>query len=280
MSRQRGFSMIELVVAISISAIVVALVTLFLSAPMDIYIAQNRRSELSYAADSVSRMMGEDVRTALPNSLRWQRNGALVVIEMLSVVDSARYRAVSSGGVANQELDFSVADAQFNSLGTLRTLTHPYTSSTQYLALGAAGSNAYALTNTITPTGTTIQITTVAGEDHVTLSPAFQFTTAATTQRIFLVSEPVAYVCDEGARTLARYSGYNIAANLNNRNTAAKLLAAGALDAKVADNINACQAWVKIGAPQQRDLLGVAVQFVASGDRLHLFKQFAVEQLP
>lgn len=279
---QRGFTMVELVVAISISSVVVAFMVMFLTAPMDTYLAQDRRSELTYSADSVLHMLGSDVRKALPYSLRTQRNGSMVIIEMLNVTDSARYRIVGIPASPARELDFTVADTQFDTLGKFRTLpaNAPYLSVLNNL--GSAAADVYALTNVITPTGTNIQIVASAtpGEDHVTLTPAFKFAADSPAHRAFLVSGPVAYLCDEIAHTLVRYDRYSIDANLSNHDSAAKLLALGANSSMVASNINSCAATITAGLPQQNDLLGVYIQFASSGDQLRIFKQFAVETLP
>jgi len=107
---------------------------------------------------------------------------------------------------------------------------HPF-SPAYYLVvnnLGTPGNDAYEQANVITPKGTfTIDTDTIPTEDHVKLTPGFQFKSASATHHIFLVSSPVSYLCDTQANTLTRYTGYSIAKNQNARNTAAKLIAAG-----------------------------------------------------
>lgn len=176
MRQQAGFSMIELVVALSVAAVVVALVVMFLDAPMQSYLTQNRRSELIYSAHSMQRWLADDVHGALPNTLRTLRNGNVQVIEVN------------------------------------------------------------------TSTG------------------------------------PIAYLCDEGAGTMTRYSGYTYSANFADHDTAVEL--AGATSGLVVRNVTTCAASARVGLNKQRDLLSIKVVFGIALERLRSFNQFAVEQLP
>src|SRR5690349_7030472 len=88
----RGFTLVELVIAISLSAIVVAFAAMFIVTPVKSYQAQARRAEMVDSADSVLRLVGRDVRAALPNSIRVVRTGNVVALELLAAVDGVRYR--------------------------------------------------------------------------------------------------------------------------------------------------------------------------------------------
>jgi hypothetical protein len=81
----------ELVVSIVIAAIVLVFVSMFMAAPIDAYAAQSRRAALVASPSDAWPRLERDLRTALPNSVRWRRNGAFVVLEMLPVTDEARY---------------------------------------------------------------------------------------------------------------------------------------------------------------------------------------------
>lgn len=79
---QRGFTLIELVVAISISAIVVGFMAMFLVTPVESYLAQTRRAELVVAADMTTNNMLTDLRLAPVGSVRYVRNGSAEVLEI------------------------------------------------------------------------------------------------------------------------------------------------------------------------------------------------------
>lgn len=86
MPRQHGFTLIELVVAISISAIVVGFMVMFLVTPVETYLAQARRAELVNSANMAANNMASDLRTALPGNVRYTRNGTIEVLEITSPV--------------------------------------------------------------------------------------------------------------------------------------------------------------------------------------------------
>ena len=92
----RGFTLIELVVAIAISSIVVVFAAMFISAPLAAYDTHSRRAVLVADTSGAWPRMQGDLRSALPNSLRTGRNGNFVVIEMLPVLDMARYMTVTT----------------------------------------------------------------------------------------------------------------------------------------------------------------------------------------
>jgi MSHA biogenesis protein MshO len=80
MIRQHGFTLIELVVAISISAIVVGFMVMFLVTPAEAYLAQARRAELVAEANMVANNMGSDLRTAVFGQVQYANNGAEVLV--------------------------------------------------------------------------------------------------------------------------------------------------------------------------------------------------------
>ena len=65
-----GFTLIEMIIVIAITAIIGSMVALFLRAPLESYVAQDRRARLADTADTALRRMGRDIRLALPNSVR------------------------------------------------------------------------------------------------------------------------------------------------------------------------------------------------------------------
>lgn len=281
---QNGFTLVELVVTLVISIVVVGFVSVFISGPIVGFTDQARRAGLSDAADSALNLLVRDVRRAVPNSVRVTSNGTVQALEVLSSVDGARYRR-SPPGVAAQILDFATTDSAFNTIGSFTQVTKPFATNSHYLVIynvGIPGADAYALSDVITPPGTQITISddTPAGEDRVTLAPAFQFAYESPRQRLYLVDTPITYLCDTATGNLSRYSGYPIADLQTARDSRAELLAAGAADAVVADQITACGFGYTAGTAERAALVTVGVTLGAQGEAISLLRQIHVDNAP
>jgi MSHA biogenesis protein MshO len=281
--RERGTTLVELVVTITVGSIVVAFMAMFINIPMNAYSAQTRRATLVDAADSALRFMARDVRSALPNSVRTGASGAVTALELLATLDGARYR--DSGPLSNPalELDFAAADGAFSTTVPFTQLTLPWSSTTSYLSIynvGIPGANAYAMANVITPAATTITVAAGASANAnlVTLAPAFQFSWGSPNKRVYLVSGPVSYLCDTAAGTLTRYAGYTIASS--QPVSGAALLAAGATAALVAANVGSCAFSYSAGTAQRNALATLTLQLTSSGESVQLLHQVQLANSP
>jgi MSHA biogenesis protein MshO len=281
--RQRGTTLIELVITITVGSIVVGFMSMFITLPMNAYSAQTRRATLVDSADSALRFMARDIGGALPNSVRAGTSGTVSALELLATVDGARYR--DGGPLANPalELDLSAADTAFSTTVPFTQLSLPWTSTTSYLSIanmGVPGADAYSGANVITPASTTISIAAgaTANANLVTLNPGFQFKWGSPNKRIYLLSGPVSYLCDSAARTLTRYSGYTISAA--QPLSGATLLGAGATAARVATDVASCTFTYVIGTPQRNALVTLSLQLANSGESIQLLQQVQLENTP
>jgi MSHA biogenesis protein MshO len=269
--RQRGFTLVELVVALTLATIVVGFAGMLLTAPMHQFEVQTQRAELVEAATDGWPQLREDLRTALPNSARARRNGAVVVLEMLAAVDWVRYQSLPAAG--------------FTTSGRFRGIAVPFSSSAYFLSVnnmgtGVPGLDAYALSGSMY--GGTIGITAggLPGEQQVSLSPAAAFTVDSPRRRAYLVSGPVTFLCDEAAGTLRRYSGYTIAASQAARDTAAELTTAGASVRLIARNITACDFTIAPGSATAYQIVTARITATRNGQSLQRVDQAFVENLP
>lgn len=282
--RQRGFTLIELVVTLVVSTVVVSFVSMFVSGPVAGFTDQSRRARLVDAADAALRRIGRDVRLALPNSVRTTTAGGAVALELLGTVDGARYRAQPPGTTA-QILDFTAAAASFNVLGPFTQIAKPFSSTSHYLAIynvGVPGADAYELANVITPAGTAITIAAdgATGEDRVTLVPPFRFALGSPTQRVFLVDGPVTYLCDPIAGTLMRYSGYGVSASQASRDSHGELVAAGAATSLMANQLTACAFSYTAGTAERAGLVSLEFTVRSQGESVSLLSQVHVDNGP
>lgn len=284
MHRVRGFTLVELVVVIVLSAIVISFMAMFIAGPVRGYTDQVRRAELVDLAENSLQRIVLDIRNALPNSIRITGSGSVVALEMINTVDGVRYREQPPPD-ADRRLDFSVADNAFNSVGTFTGISKPFSSSSHYLSIynvGVPGANAYELANVITPPGTRIDIDsdTISGEDNVTISPPFRFAYGSPAQRVFLVDGPLSYLCDTGTGTLSRYSGYSIAASQSGRDSAAELVAAGAGETLVTNRVSSCNMTYAPGTSQRAGLVTLQISISDSGETISLLHQVHVNNVP
>jgi MSHA biogenesis protein MshO len=282
--RQRGFTLIELVVTIVISTIVVGFVSVFISGPVQGFTDQTRRVRLVDAADAALNRIGRDIRRSLPNSVRTSTVGSVTALEVLSTVDGARYRA-QPPGVAEQILDFAAADDSFTVLGGFTQIAKPFSSSNHYLAVynvGVPGANAYELANVITPAGTSITIAadSVPGEDRVSVSPAFRFAFASPTQRVYLVEGPVTYLCDTLLGTLTRYQGYAIETNQSVVDSHGELVAVGATPSLMANQVSGCAFTYTPGTAERAGLVTLEIVVSSQGETVSLLSQVHVDNAP
>lgn len=280
--RNGGFTLVELVVAMSLATIVVAFMAMFITSPVHAYRGQVRRAEMVDTADNVLRDMARDIRSALPNSVRVATNGNISAIEMLAARDAVRYRSGSSVVNAAQQLDFTMGDSQFTTIGCLDT-----SSTVRHLSIyniGIAGANAYQLANVMTPATTSVNIgACVNGETQITLSAPFRFAYESPQKRLYLVTGPVTYLCDQTAGTLTRYSGYSISPG---QPTTAAAMSTGT-SALVAQNISGCNFDYQAGSTLHAGLVTLAITitrtdpaFSSQAEQVRLLHQVHVENAP
>jgi MSHA biogenesis protein MshO len=280
-ARARGFTLIEMVVAIVIAAIVVGFMAMFMLAPVNSYVAQQRRTDLVDSANNAMRMIQSDVRTALPDSVRAITVGANRTVEML-YAEGARYSA--GAGAA----DLSTGDTQFCAIGSFaNTAPNTYNAPNLFLVVGhnVSGGNAYNPVGVRTSAGTGITVANATAlcpvDQQIDLTLPFVFPQDSPARRVYFVKGPVSYVCNLATGTVQRFEGYSIAANQALRATAAQLLANGAMSSLVARDVTAC---TFTPSPEPAGsiyggLLMVRMTFARNGDTFQAFDQIQVENL-
>lgn len=260
-------TLIELVIVITVSAICVTFMTMFIVTPINAYNAQTQRAQLIDAADSALRLLSRDLRAALPNSVRVTTSGNVAALEMLETIDGARYRDNGPLTDPAQWLDFTTADTAFATTVPFSEVTLPFSSTSNYLAIynvGVPGANAYALANVITPPGTaiTIKAGSTPNAQLVTMNPGFQFSWGSPGKRVYLLSGPIMYLCDLSIGMLTRYTGYSIGAT--QLTSSASLLAAGATSGRVSANVSACAFTYAPGTPARGGMATLSLTLTSS----------------
>jgi MSHA biogenesis protein MshO len=266
-NRAAGMTLIELVIVITLSAICVTFMTMFIVTPINAYNAQTQRAQLVDAADSALRLLSRDLRAALPNSVRIAASGNVAALELIETIDGARYRDNGPLTDPAQWLDFTTADTAFATTVPFSEVTLPFSSTSDYLAIynvGVPGANAYALANVVTPPGTaiTIKAGSTPNAQLVTMNPGFQFSWGSPGKRVYLLSGPITYLCDLSIGMLTRYTGYSIGAT--QLTSDASLLAAGATSGRVSANVSACAFNYAPGTPARGDMATLSLTLTSS----------------
>ena len=231
-------------------------------------------AQLSDAGSRALQRMADELRQALPNSVRVSASGSDFYIEFLPLTGVGRYRAqVAATGPAGDPLDFAdAADTSFDVLGPMPSVG----ASSQMVIhnLGATEGDAYSGNNR---RGGLLYN---AGSGVLQFSASGAFPSESPSARFGLVDPPVSFVCIGGAAgsgTLRRASGYAIQAGQPVSLAAAPLL--GATQAVLSTGITSCAA--QYDAALQN--LGVVTLrlVMARGDGVAtLVQQIAVETTP
>jgi MSHA biogenesis protein MshO len=296
-SRQAaGFTLIELIVVIVISAIVAVFMVLFLDAPIESYFAQTRRSDLADSAQRISDAVTADARTALPNSMRVRTVGGRTALELLATEGVARYfgEGDKDGVQPGEELTIGSAATTFGTLDSFTIQALSYRA--PYLSIGNLGTAAYtaynSATGVMTPASTVVTVGPnpspappppfVAAENQVTLSPQMTFKAAGapltqpSVHSAYLVSGPVSYVCNPNAAkptagTLMRYSGYGI--------TTAQAVPPAGTGALIAHDVSACTITIvpALAGYAYGELAILMVTLSSNGESLQVFLEAPTE---
>lgn len=290
MQGHKGFTLVELVVVIAISGVLSIVVMQFISAPIEAYTAQARRAALVDEAQLAGARMVNDVRLALPNSLRVGCGGDCV--ELLRAVSGGRYRALGPGDAlsfdpADSDTQFDVAGPLYNVSG-LATSSQPDACAQGTAACvvvyntGFSGANAWQGDNIATLSGLAGSPTRVSFVNSAFSSgqPAFPY--ASPEQRFFLVDSPVSFICDTASGTLKRYEGYNRQALQTAVDSDAEMMSlsnpaeASLLGSRISD----CDFSYSPGTSTRNGVLTIALSITERGESVQLLQQVRVSNIP
>ena len=265
-----GFTLVELVVVITIISILAAAVTLFFRNPIQSFIDSENRSNLTDRADSALRRMSRDIANALPNSVRVATNGNDQFIEFVPISSAGRYRASVGTSATDDPLDFNASpiDHSFDVLGP--SISVAAGDMLVIYNLGLSGATVYDGSN-IRPLSVTGSLNnlTFTGNNFPFSSPSNRFQTVSTAET---------FACDMTNKLLLRYSGYAIPtsgqpssiATLNGLATARQL----------ASNLSGCKILYIPGALQRNGLLTVYLTLTQNGETVTLMHQMNVANSP
>ena len=285
-----GFTMIELVMVISLMSIVGVLVSLIVSNQMLGYVDIARRAALVDRAETAVRRMARDIRNAIPNTIRVTST----FIEFVPIENAGRYRALNSTVATSDILDFTQTDNRFQVLGSL---TAPASGSQLVIyniglvngGTPVAGSNVYAAASSstfppsgshvISPAGTSLSVSTDSAGDFVTLGSSFQFAFASPASRFYVVKGALTYGCNLSDGKITRYSGYALQTSQPSNASTAPLSTAPS-KATLINNVTACSFSYSTGSAQRSGLLTILIRIADQGEIIELMHQVHVNNAP
>jgi MSHA biogenesis protein MshO len=273
--RAAGVTLIEMVIVITITAIIAGGVAVFISRPFESYIDAARRAELTDIADTALRRMTRDVRTALPNSIRITCVPAgcasttdVYYLEYIQTSGGGRYRAELDSAGNGNPLDFTTTDSSFDVVGAPVTLAAGNSIVIYNLASSGTIANAYNVGDNRAATSSTGAVSTI------TLSPAFKFPYPAPGKRFHVAEYAVTYECNPTTGVLRRYWSYGIPVSQATPPTSPT-----PLTALLATAVTNCS-FTFTSTGSRTGVLGVAIRVARSGEGVQLFQQVHLDNAP
>lgn len=256
-----GFTLIELVVVITVMGVLAAASAGFLRGPIASYFETERRTDLAAAGDLTLAKLRQDIARAVPNSARVINAGGRFWLEVLPVRSQGRYRAAGAGNV----LSFGMPDTGFDVLGPpVQTQAGDWVVVNNHLP----AADVWGGTSRAAYTGPPGLAAALQHATHV-------FAADAPDRRFQIATSPVSYACDPTNGTLRRFSNYGSPAA-----TQPTAFGAGAQNDLLATGIQRCRAAEFAGTRRRAQTVAVEIGFLASGDRLTLADTIQVETPP
>ena len=292
-ARQRGFTLVEMIMVIVILGVIGGMVAVFMRGPIDAYFASARRAALTDVADTTVRRIARDVRKSLPNSVRMAATGN-ACIEFIPTKTGGRYRV---DGAATG-LDFTAADSTFNMLGANPVPTDQKIIVGDLIAvynLGIPFATAYNRDN-IAAVGITPTVTTAPNvETTITFVAPTKFPLASGSQRFHVIpanENVVGYACTgvgtstagQGTGTLYRYTVSLATAYAQPATCPAAAPVAGVgryvAVSPLATNVSICNFDYSTPDLQRNALLRIALQITDQGESVSLYHEVHVNNTP
>ena len=277
MKRPRGFTLVELVVVITITGIMAASIAVFFKPAVDAYFDARRRAELTDTADTALRRIGRDVRRAVPNSIRIPVGGDQCFEVVPAKAGGLYRRAADKDNVNSVPLDTTGASGSFDVLSPLATVPVMGdfvvigNQNTNDVYTGTTRGTVSAWANPPAPGGAAV------GVGRITLAPATQFPAGYDGGRFQVVDkieQSVFYICD-GAGNLMRLVRPFSAAY-----PAACPGTAGAVP--LATNVSSCSFVYNPnqGATQQSGFVWMQIELTSGGEKIALAYGAHVSNVP
>jgi MSHA biogenesis protein MshO len=283
--KSSGFTLIEMIIAMTITGILAGIISVFIAKPMQGYVDTVRRATLTDVADLSLKRLSLDLRTAVPNTVRLRSNSSSSVsdcsapttytscyLEFIPARTGGRYCADTDSGCTNQLSFGTGGSTKFDVLGpqhdatTAESVVIYNTGQSELNAYAAPPNNRRAISEGVETSATAINMSSTL--TYVSPSSRFQIVPS---------TGPVSFACvnvtdgTNGGGNLYRYTGYGYNATQANAG-----LGTGAL---LADNISNCQ--ITYSAVNARNgIVSIQLTLKMNDESVTLLHQIHVDNLP
>ncbi|OZA06449.1 MAG: general secretion pathway protein GspH [Methylophilaceae bacterium 17-44-8] len=244
-SANHGFTIVELIVVITVVGILAAGAATFIRNPTQAYFDVENYANLTDRADTALRSF----------------------VEFIPVTAAGRYRAEIGNNASDNPLDFAASADSFDVLGAPVNV-----GAGQQLViynLGVSGADAYEGTNrrALATTGNLSSLSFSGGA----------FPQPSPSSRFYVVGTATTYACDMTNRRLVMYSGYAIQSTQPASISALNALTTGR---QIASNVTSCQMQYVPGALQRSGIVLVYLGLTQDAARVNLMQQINVVNSP
>ena len=285
-SHLHGFTLIELIMVITLTGIVSVFISTITANQMQTYIDVSVRTNLVNLAESSFRHISRDVHNAVPNSVRVSGTA----LEFVPIVSAGRYRSQPSELSNSNHLDFSTADTAFQVLGNFQQ--PPSGSQLVIYNFGwidgsgpVAGANLYASASTgvlspagshvISPLGNNITVSDNGLNDLISFDSGVQFSFASPDKRFYVFNGAATYLCNSSTGEIKRYSGYAIQSS-QPVNASSAPLSSAASSALLLDHVESCTFNYSSDVTQRFGIVTIELTLFDKGERIRLIHQIQV----
>ena len=293
--KRHGFTLIEMIVVISLIGIIAVIAGQNISRPVESFIDLSRRANLVDSADLILTRITREVRLALPNSVRLTNGGGSVpactasggsrcALEFLRTLDGGRYREEldTTAPLTTNFLDFTLATDSFDVLANLNNLTQIDSSggasseadcingTTDCLViynLGQTGANAYSGDNIAA-------IRATAPFEFIRATP---FPFQSPQQRFHIVDTPVTFLCNSATQQINRIESYAI--------QAAQSLVPAGTTSLLSNDVERCEFHYAQGNSTRNAVLSIQITVSennqsGASERVSLIQQVRIPNIP
>lgn len=201
----KGFTMIELIIVISITSILAITLFIFIKGPISAYDQSQQRAIIVDEAHTIMKKIKRDIQNSVPNSVRIQDTGNQIYIELVSINAAGQYRTqLTSSGTGNI-LDFTTSTTQFDMLNGSYTF-----SGGEKIVINNLGIPNYDIY-----AGDTFSLFngTLGVPTSLIKINSKKFPLESNGNKFYIANDVVTYVCDRVTKQIVRYNGYSIQAS-------------------------------------------------------------------